>query len=235
MKLLQEKLQMLPCLRALDVAARHGEFALKLKTGLPQVREIVAIDRSSAVIREAREKCGEPGLDFRVMDAARLDFPDNDFDLVAVSNSLHHLPDIPAVLNEMYRVLRPGGVFIINEMFRNVHVPAQATHVALHHLEAEIDSLLGEFHAETYTQRELEGFFHKLDLRDRVIFEDLETDPALKSGLEAKAFKIAAKVEKTAHLPGYEERAANAKVVEALLRRNGIERGTQLVLMGTKP
>jgi SAM-dependent methyltransferase len=38
-----------------------------------------------------------------------LDFPDDTFDIVYASNLLHHLPDPMACIQEMHRVLKPGG------------------------------------------------------------------------------------------------------------------------------
>lgn len=43
-------------------------------------------------------------------DAERLPFDDASFDVVASNGVLHHTPDMPAALREVYRVLRPGGV-----------------------------------------------------------------------------------------------------------------------------
>jgi SAM-dependent methyltransferase len=39
-----------------------------------------------------------------------IDFPDNTFDIVYASNLLHHIPDPKLTLQEMHRVLKPGGV-----------------------------------------------------------------------------------------------------------------------------
>ena len=50
-------------------------------------------------------------LDVRQMDAARLDFPNNSFDLVHAHSVFHHLPNVEVVLEEIRRVLQPGGVF----------------------------------------------------------------------------------------------------------------------------
>ncbi|WP_147114311.1 class I SAM-dependent methyltransferase [Tateyamaria sp. syn59] len=49
-------------------------------------------------------------IEFRVMDAENMDFPDNSFDVVVSHNVFEHLPNPVAVMKEVARVLRPGGV-----------------------------------------------------------------------------------------------------------------------------
>ncbi|MBN1963146.1 MAG: class I SAM-dependent methyltransferase [Anaerolineae bacterium] len=57
-----------------------------------------------------------PGAVFRVQDATDLsDIPDASKDVVVVFGVLHHIPPWRAVLDEVYRVLRPGGRLFIEE------------------------------------------------------------------------------------------------------------------------
>jgi ubiquinone/menaquinone biosynthesis C-methylase UbiE len=51
--------------------------------------------------------------DFRTADAERLNFPDASFDLVYSHGVLHHTPDTQLAVNEVHRVLRPGGQAIV--------------------------------------------------------------------------------------------------------------------------
>lgn len=46
-----------------------------------------------------------------VADALRLPFPDGSFDKVICSEVLEHIPDYEAALDEVFRILKPGGVF----------------------------------------------------------------------------------------------------------------------------
>src|SRR5688572_8230476 len=52
--------------------------------------------------------------DFRLMDAHKLDFPDNSLDVVYGVGILHHL-DYERALLEILRVLKPGGTMIFRE------------------------------------------------------------------------------------------------------------------------
>ena len=56
--------------------------------------------------------------EFRIMDAHKLEFPDNSFDVVFGSALLHHL-NLKIVLEEINRVLRPGGVMVFHEPLRS--------------------------------------------------------------------------------------------------------------------
>jgi SAM-dependent methyltransferase len=72
---------------------------------------VVGIDISPVGIDKAAaeaEKRGLENISFRVMDAERLDFPDNSFDLICGSAILHHL-DLERAYAELSRVLRPTG------------------------------------------------------------------------------------------------------------------------------
>lgn len=53
------------------------------------------------------------------MRGGAIDFPDNSFDVIFSSNVLEHIVDVDAALQEMRRVLRPGGV-----MFHSVPTPS---------------------------------------------------------------------------------------------------------------
>jgi len=234
MKQLKEVLGTMESSAALDVGSRYGEFAVKLRDGLKRHGEIIAIDNSQAVIDEAAKLPGLEGITFRLMDALRLDSPDGAFDLVCISNTLHHLPDFQPVLREMLRVLRPGGTLLINEMISDGQDAAQQTHTMLHHLGGEIDTLLGEYHGKTMTRDELAAVFSTLPLTDVRMFCDYETDPILRDKLAAKVAKLGDKVRKTSRLPQYGRLQEAAFQVQEKFKRDGIARCTQFVMLGKK-
>jgi ubiquinone/menaquinone biosynthesis C-methylase UbiE len=74
----------------------------------------VGVDINAHGIEAANQRAERDGLSslvsFQVVDASRrLPFPDESFDLVLCNDSINHLPDRSAVLQEWYRVLRPRG------------------------------------------------------------------------------------------------------------------------------
>src|SRR2546427_9315383 len=77
--------------------------------------EATGIDISSVSIENCARKARELGIAgrtrFEVMDAERMTFPDDSFDLACVAGVLHHL-DLPRAYAELARVLRPGGAVV---------------------------------------------------------------------------------------------------------------------------
>jgi O-antigen biosynthesis protein len=74
-------------------------------------KHVTGIDYSPAAIRFAKERYSR--LDFRVMNAQQLLFPDASFDFVFSSENFEHLPDQAAHLVELRRVLKIGGICFI--------------------------------------------------------------------------------------------------------------------------
>ena len=64
------------------------------------------------MIREAMKGERPANLTFEVADATALPYADASFDAVLIANALHVMPEPEKALNEIDRVLRPGGVLI---------------------------------------------------------------------------------------------------------------------------
>ncbi|MBN1401551.1 MAG: methyltransferase domain-containing protein [Anaerolineae bacterium] len=80
--------------------------------------QAIGIDISDVEIARARNRAAEQGvrnLDLRVGGVTHLPFPDESFDAVFSHNVLEHLRDPLGALEEMRRVLAPGGVLGIRD------------------------------------------------------------------------------------------------------------------------
>jgi SAM-dependent methyltransferase len=165
--------------RVLDVATLEGRFAKILMDNLKGYSEIIGIDIHEQAIGRANDKLGKKGIQFLVMDAESMDFEEESFDTVCISASLHHLSNIEGVLQEMKRVLRPGGTFIIAEMHRDAESEAERTSVELHHWAAEVDSKLGRLHNHTLARQEILDYVANLGLSNsrNLDITDSESDP----------------------------------------------------------
>jgi SAM-dependent methyltransferase len=93
----------------LDAGCGAGEYVVALEQYGYDVRGIEYLGE-----KVAQWQAAHPG-DPRVQqgDLARLPFPDAAFDAVLVNEVLEHVPDERAVLAELRRVLRPGGVLLV--------------------------------------------------------------------------------------------------------------------------
>jgi SAM-dependent methyltransferase len=122
-------------------------------------------------------------------------------------NSLHHMGDPAACLAGMYRVLAPGGLLWLAEMYRDGQRPTQMTHVLFHHWWSKIDRMTGTVHNETFTRDELLGMLEALSpdgmqLSDEHGDDDQSGAPEILEHFE-KAFESYR--EKLTPLPGREE------------------------------
>ncbi len=100
----------------LDIATGPGYFCIELaRLGS---HKIAGLDISDDLIRIARSNAESAGVkvDFRQGNASAMDFPDAAFDLVFCSWAIKNFMEPVKVLNEMYRVLKPGGTALIVDL-----------------------------------------------------------------------------------------------------------------------
>lgn len=139
----------------LDVGTGRGNFIQQIIRVYDDYSEIIGIDTTLKSIETARNNFGDEKIQFVQMDAEDMKFKDDSFDVVCLSNSLHHLKDIGTTIAEMKRVLKPNGILVFNEMYRDNQDEKQLTHVYLHHFGAEIDRIHDVPHNETYKREEI--------------------------------------------------------------------------------
>ncbi len=97
----------------LDVATGGGHVA---KTLSPYVKQVVAVDLTSAMLQAAAKHLTEQGIHnvlFLVADAEQLPFLDLSFDVVTCRIAPHHFPNPAQFVREAARVLKPGGRFLM--------------------------------------------------------------------------------------------------------------------------
>ncbi|MEW6686615.1 MAG: class I SAM-dependent methyltransferase [Candidatus Edwardsbacteria bacterium] len=90
-------------------------------------KKVVGIDCDPEMIEQAKEYYANPprwardipkdNIDLKVGDASNMEFLDESFDCAFSFGVFHHIKDWQKAISEVYRVLRPGGYFSIEEFF----------------------------------------------------------------------------------------------------------------------
>ncbi len=126
----------------LDVACGTGETACYLAESF--AAQVCGLDHSSDLLERARAKSAARDLkvDFRQGDAAALPFPDAEFD-VAICECTLCLLDKNAVLQEMARVVRPGGYVAIHDLFWEGNAPDKLKEALVENEGEEPETLQG--------------------------------------------------------------------------------------------
>ena len=96
-----------------DVGTGHGTIAAALES---KIAGVTGIDVAPEMIKQAVELHGHTAnLSFQVGNVEELDLPDNTFDLATARMVFHHVGDCPLGAAEVWRVLKPGGMFVLCE------------------------------------------------------------------------------------------------------------------------
>ncbi|MCX6032177.1 MAG: arsenite methyltransferase [Chloroflexi bacterium] len=102
-----------------DVGSGAGFLASALA---PLVSRVYALDGSATMLDVARRNLtGFTNVTFQATDGATLPLPDASLDAVFANMYLHHCPDPAAAINEMTRVLKPGGRLVITDLDAHTH------------------------------------------------------------------------------------------------------------------
>lgn len=119
--------------RLLDIGCGAGHWGRALRPRLGPGATLSGIDHETAFIDAASAAAREAGLDadYRVAAADALPFDDDTFDVTTCQTVLIHVDDAQAVVDEMARVTKPGGVVLLVEpdnaamavSFANTSVP----------------------------------------------------------------------------------------------------------------
>lgn len=110
----------------MDVATGTGDFAIQACRTL-QPEELIGTDISEGMMNVGREKVKREGLEksisFQREDCTKLSFPENRFDAITVAFCIRNFEDLDRGLQEMYRVLTPGGHLVILELSEPDYFP----------------------------------------------------------------------------------------------------------------
>lgn len=103
--------------RVLDLAGGTGDLAAKFSKLVGETGEVVLADINPAMLQQGRIRLLNEGIlvDYAQVNAEKLPFADNSFDVISIAFGLRNVTDKSAALASMLRVLKPGGRVIILE------------------------------------------------------------------------------------------------------------------------
>lgn len=108
--------------RMLDVGCGTGSL-LSIMAREPLAEALIGLDYSEEMIRRAAAKFADAPHPDRMAalrgDAERLPLADGSVDVVTCCNSFHHYPHQQVAVREFRRVLRPGGILVLIDGFRD--------------------------------------------------------------------------------------------------------------------
>ncbi len=169
--------------RVLEVACGNGKAAIWLaqQTGC----EVVGIDLSSSYIENAQSKASDfPSLrvSFQKESATNLPFENDSFTHAWSQGALYHIPELSKALAEAHRVLKPGGIFLFDDLVTPAEEVSEASRKHVY------DRLLFKptFSSEAYAEKLTELGFKVLQVKD--LNEHLDKSYELVSKLAAEGY-----------------------------------------------
>ncbi|TCV88101.1 bifunctional demethylmenaquinone methyltransferase/2-methoxy-6-polyprenyl-1,4-benzoquinol methylase UbiE [Sulfurirhabdus autotrophica] len=112
--------------RVLDIAGGTADLSIAFAKRVGKTGQVVLTDINSSMLTVGRDRMLDQGFAMPAVqcDAEKIPFPDNYFDCVTVAFGLRNMTHKDAALQEMYRVLKPGGRLLVLE-FSKVWKPLQ--------------------------------------------------------------------------------------------------------------
>ncbi len=217
----------------LDVGTGKGNFIEVLKYTFPDAN-ITGVDPDENSLAEARINYSDST--FLRMQAEKMVFQNDTFDLASISMALHHLRKINRGLLEMKRVVKPGGWFIINELISDNLNSAQEVHKLYHHFRSQIDRLTGICHRETFTRNAILHMLKVADITVQFFFEDIsEVNLAAKpEEVDERSGKMEQALERIRGRKEYDDLKPMIAEFRDRAVKYGFQPATNLVIVGRK-
>ena len=118
-----------PGQRVLDLASGTGDLSDRFADLVGPDGLVLMTDINAAMLGVGRDRMLDRGhagnLAYAQVDAERLPFPDDSFDLVTIAFGLRNVTDKERALRAMHRVLRPGGRAMVLEFSRPLNRPLE--------------------------------------------------------------------------------------------------------------
>ena len=234
MKQLQEFFGNKTIRNALDIGTGTGDFIKILNDTFGGETHLTGIDPGEQWLKGARARFPQENIGFICMGGETLRFDDASFDVVAISNALHHLGNIEQTFREMKRVVRPDGWLIINEISNGELNEAQQNQKMLHHFKSFVDRLHGITHRETWNKDEILEIIQQngVEIVHSFPYHKMKKPGFDELLLNEKYLQMESLLEELQGLPAYDEKKDLLPVFKERLKRYGFQMATQLMVIG---
>jgi arsenite methyltransferase len=167
--------------RVVDVGSGPGLLAAEMATQVGSDGRVIGLDLSDSMLTLSRQRYADLAvgscLSFLKADAVRLPFADNMFDVAVSTQVYEYVPDVPAALAEVYRVLRPGGRVLILDTDWDSIVWAAGDEARMQRLlEAWVDRF-ADPHLPRSLTWQLQGAGFQVERREVLVLFNPEYDP----------------------------------------------------------
>jgi ubiquinone/menaquinone biosynthesis C-methylase UbiE len=123
------RLPLAPGMTVLDLCCGAGASAMPAAHTVGAAGRVLGIDVAAPMLELARARAAREGLsniEFRQGDATQTELPDGSFDAVVCVFGVFFVPDMTAFVQEMWRLVRPGGVLAVTTWGTGVFEPANS-------------------------------------------------------------------------------------------------------------
>ncbi len=177
--LLEDRLRRRQPRTLLDIGTGTAQLLVKI-AALPKLRhyELIGTDFFEDMVQQARLTVKRCELESRITieqcDVHTLPYTDEFADFVISRSTIHHWADPAKAFQEIYRVLKPGGVAIIHEPRRNPH-PAALAEFNRRRSELGVEPARMD---EKYTPAEVRQFVNRAGIGNQTIISAPRRGPA---------------------------------------------------------
>ncbi len=165
-----------------DLGSGRGRELFSLVDRVGNTGRLIGIDLADGMVAVATETARTQGLsivEFRQRELHDTGLEDASVDFMISNCAINHAPDKDAVYREAFRFLKPGGRFVVSDIYATSEVPAQFAHDP----DAVAECWGGAVTREAYLATLVNAGFHALE-----VLEDSE--PYAKGSIEVCSFTI---------------------------------------------
>jgi arsenite methyltransferase len=167
----------------LDLGSGRGTDVLRMAEAVGPAGHAYGVDVSDGMVAKARktaERLGAANVTFLKGELDHLPLPAEAVDLVVSNCTINHAADKPAAWREIFRVLKPGGRFVVSDIYATAPVPAEY---------ANDPQAVAECWAGSVTRQEYLAHLAQAGFTDVSVLS--ESAPYAKGSVEVVSFTIA--------------------------------------------